>query len=150
MTQSSPTTTPKCYHRICTCVKPSTISQSCVTIGSVYHSHLSIDFPCFSDGRRSTIRKASLVTSMDQIARLAEPITPYLGHMKVRSRSRAFPLGAIPVPETRQNAYETPLKCCWPYRTTFLDLEMPYSTIDDVSKAFWPIRQPFRRIVFGL
>jgi hypothetical protein len=28
------------------------------------------------------------VTSRDQIARLVEPTTPYLGHMKVRSRSK--------------------------------------------------------------
>jgi hypothetical protein len=28
------------------------------------------------------------VTSRDQIARLAEPTAPYLGHLKVRSRSR--------------------------------------------------------------
>jgi hypothetical protein len=28
------------------------------------------------------------VTSRDQIARLAEPTTPYLGHLNVRSRSR--------------------------------------------------------------
>jgi hypothetical protein len=28
------------------------------------------------------------VTSRDQIARLAEPTTPYLGHLMVRSRSR--------------------------------------------------------------
>jgi hypothetical protein len=51
-----------CYHKICTCAKPSTRSQSCATIGSVYHCHLSRDFPCFSDGRRSTTREASLVT----------------------------------------------------------------------------------------
>jgi hypothetical protein len=28
------------------------------------------------------------VTSRDQIARLVEPTTPYLGHLMVRSRSR--------------------------------------------------------------
>jgi hypothetical protein len=28
------------------------------------------------------------VTSRDQIERLAEPTTPYLGHLTVRSRSR--------------------------------------------------------------
>jgi hypothetical protein len=28
------------------------------------------------------------VTLRDQITRLAEPTTPYLGHLKVRSRSR--------------------------------------------------------------
>jgi hypothetical protein len=43
-----------CYHRICTCAKPSTRSQSCVTVERNYHWHLSRDFPHFSDGRRST------------------------------------------------------------------------------------------------
>jgi hypothetical protein len=57
-------------------------------IGSVYQCHLSRDFPRFSDGRRSTTREASLVTLRDQITRLAEPTTPYLGHLMVRSRSR--------------------------------------------------------------
>jgi hypothetical protein len=66
------------YHRICTCAKPSTRSQSCVTIGSFYHCHLSRYFPHFSDGRRSNTREASLVTSRDQIARLVEPTTPIL------------------------------------------------------------------------
>jgi hypothetical protein len=28
------------------------------------------------------------VTSRDQVARLAKPTTPYLGHLDVRSRSR--------------------------------------------------------------
>jgi hypothetical protein len=60
----------------------------CVTIGSFYHCHLSRYFPRFSDGRRSNTREASLVTSRDQVARLAKPTTPYLGHLDVRSRSR--------------------------------------------------------------
>jgi hypothetical protein len=60
----------------------------CVTIGSLYHYHLSRHFPHFSDGRRSNTRKASLVTSRDQVARLAKTTTPYLGHLYVRSRSR--------------------------------------------------------------
>jgi hypothetical protein len=46
------------------------------------------DFPRFSDGRRSTTREAFLVTSKDQITRLADPKIPYLFHLKVRSRSR--------------------------------------------------------------
>jgi hypothetical protein len=77
-----------CYHRIYTCAKPFTRSQYCVTIGSVYHCHISKGFPHFSDGRRSTTREASVVTSRDQIARLVEPTAPYLGHLKVRYKSR--------------------------------------------------------------
>jgi hypothetical protein len=76
------------YHRICTCAKPSTRSQSCVTIGSIYHCHLSRYFPRFSEGKKSNTREASLVTSRDQIARLAKPIAPYLGHLDGQARSR--------------------------------------------------------------
>jgi hypothetical protein len=60
----------------------------CVTIGRIYHCHLSRDFPCFSDGRGPPQGRLPLVTSRDQIARLAKPTTPYLGHLMVRSRSR--------------------------------------------------------------
>jgi hypothetical protein len=49
--------------------------------GRIYHCHLSRDFPRFSDGKRFTKREASLVTLRDQIARLAKPTTPYLGHI---------------------------------------------------------------------
>jgi hypothetical protein len=76
-----------CYQIIFTCTNPSTISHFCVIIGSVYHCHLSRDFPRFSDGRRSTTREASIVTSRDQIEKLNEPTAPYLGHSMVRSRS---------------------------------------------------------------
>ena len=57
-----------CYHRICTCAKPSTSHQICVTIGNICHCHLDKHFPRFSDGRRSNTREASLVTSKDLIA----------------------------------------------------------------------------------
>jgi hypothetical protein len=55
----------------------------------LHWDHLSRDFPHFSDGKWSTTREASLVTSRDQIARLVEPTAPYLGHLMVRSRSRS-------------------------------------------------------------
>jgi hypothetical protein len=57
--------------------------QSCVTIGGIYHCHLSRYFPLFSEGKRSNTREASLVTSRDQVARLAKPTAPYLGHLDV-------------------------------------------------------------------
>jgi hypothetical protein len=72
-----------CYHRICTCAKPSTRSQILCNYGRIYHYHLSRYFPCFSVGERSTTREAFLVTSRDQIARLAKPTTPYLGPLMV-------------------------------------------------------------------
>jgi len=89
MIQSSLTTVPKCYHRICTCENPSKRSQSCVTIRSFYYYQLSRYFPRFSDGRRSNTREASLVISRDKIEKLDEPTTPHLGHLNVRSRSRS-------------------------------------------------------------
>jgi hypothetical protein len=39
-----------CYHRICTCAKPFTRYQSCITIGSSCHCHLDKYFPRFSVG----------------------------------------------------------------------------------------------------
>jgi hypothetical protein len=60
----------------------------CVIIGCFYNRHLSRYLPRFSDGRRSNKREASMVTSRDQVARLAEPTSPYLGHLDVRSRSK--------------------------------------------------------------
>jgi hypothetical protein len=65
-----------------TCAKPSTRSQSCVTIVGIYHCHLSKYFPRFSEGKKSNTREASLVTSRDRTARLAKPIAPYLGHLE--------------------------------------------------------------------
>jgi hypothetical protein len=62
--------------------------KSCVTIGNTHHCHLSRYFPRFSEGERSNTREASLVTSRDQIARLAKPIAPYLGHLDGQARSR--------------------------------------------------------------
>jgi hypothetical protein len=68
--------------------KASTRYRSCVTIGNIYHCHLSRYFPRFSEGKKSNTREASLVTSRDQIARLAKPIAPYLGHLDGQARSR--------------------------------------------------------------
>jgi hypothetical protein len=72
-----------CYHRICTCAKPFTRCQSCVTIRTNHHCHLDKYFPLFSDGKMSNTREASLVTSRDAIASKGKFITPYLGHLDV-------------------------------------------------------------------
>jgi hypothetical protein len=51
--------------------------------GGIYHCHLSRYFPRFSEGERSNTREASLMTSRDQVERLAKLTTPYLGLLDV-------------------------------------------------------------------
>jgi hypothetical protein len=73
---------------ICNYAKPCMRSYYYVTIGGIYHYHLSRYFPRFSEGKKSKTREDSLVTSRDQITRLAKPTTPYLGHLEGQTRSR--------------------------------------------------------------
>jgi hypothetical protein len=78
----------RCYQIIFSCENISTRSQSCVTIGGIYHCHLSIHFPPFIEGKKSKKKEASLVTLRDQIEILSKPTNPYIGHLEVQSRSR--------------------------------------------------------------
>jgi hypothetical protein len=66
------------------------VNTSCSyhNINSIYHCHLSKCFPRFSEGKKSNTREASLVTSGDQITRLAKLAAPYLGHLDGQARSR--------------------------------------------------------------